>query len=112
MAISSVSNQTDPAWINQSPPHQLGTGVFLIHVVDPNDPDAVWREDVPDLTYNQCRRRTDHPAVKAFKWVPHWVADYVAIISERCGGPCSHSTGCVEPGCICDLVKRRCVPHS
>jgi hypothetical protein len=110
MAATFNFDQTEPSWISQFA-HQLGTGIFLINVVDPSDPDAVWREDLPDVTYGACRQRSEHPAVKALKWVPHAVADYKTIITEKCGGRCSQNVGCAEPGCICDLVKQLCVPH-
>lgn len=71
MARSFSFDQTKPSWVSQSSPNQVGTGLFLIHVIPPTDPDALWREDFQDVTYNYCRRRSEHPAVKALKWVPH-----------------------------------------
>lgn len=112
MATSFNFDQTRPTWVSQSSPNQVGTGIFLIHVVHPADPDALWRTDVQAVTYNYCLRKSDHPAVKALKWVPHWVADYATVISTKCGGPCSQNTGCAEPGCICDTVKQICVEHT
>jgi hypothetical protein len=98
-----MHDQTDPSWLRDSNPQDLGTGIFLVPDVISDEIGAVRRVIVPDLTHQQCERRGAF--TPAFKWVPQWIASVEVIQRTDCHGDCTVLTD--EPGCLCLLGKTR-----
>lgn len=98
-----MHDQTDPSWLRDSKPEDLGTGIFLIPDVTSDDIGAVTRVVVPNLSHRECGKRGAF--TPAFKWVPYWVADIDAIQHAGCYGDCTVLSD--EPGCLCLLGTNR-----
>lgn len=101
--MQNVQNQTKAEWLDPGKPDALGTGIFVIPDVRSDQPLAVRKEFVPDLTYLQCVQRGLLTLV--FKWVPHSVKSFSELQQQSCGQQCVDT--CVEFGCTC--VNGKCM---
>lgn len=100
-----MNNQTDPAWLLNLGPTQLGTGLFMLPDVLSDSFGAMIVQAVQDILYADCLRRG--ALAVAFKWVPHTIADYQKLLIAKCHPHICVAT-CVEPGCMCNMYLGTC----
>jgi hypothetical protein len=96
-------DQTDPQWLVDLTPEQLGTGLLL---VKQPDSDKTVKVHKSDIRYDQFKIYAGLQSSIAIKWVPHTISDQATLLGLKCHGYCE--TTCVKPGCICDSANHQC----